>query len=83
MNNTAECTVYISQGPLAAEVALAKLTSAGIPARLSYQAVGRALGITVSGLGRVEVVVPQEYADEARALLAESDESQSDLAESD
>ena len=64
--------VYISQGPLAAEVALAKLTSEGIPARLRYQAVGRALGLTVNGLGKVEVLVPPEFADEAEMVLDET-----------
>ncbi|MHB1295026.1 MAG: hypothetical protein ACYC4R_08500 [Anaerolineae bacterium] len=64
-------TVYVSQGPLGAEVALSKLTGLGIPALLRYQAIGRVLGLTVDGLGKVEVRVPVAYEDDARAALVE------------
>ena len=63
--------VYVSQGPLAAEVAKSKLQSEGIPAMLRYPSVGRVLGLTVDGLGRVEVLVPAAYEREAREVLAE------------
>lgn len=63
--------VFVSQGPLAAEVARSKLESEGIPAMLRYPSVGRVLGLTVDGLGRVEVLVPAEYAAQAREALAE------------
>jgi len=63
--------VYISQGPLGAEVARSKLQSEGIPALLRYASVGRVLGLTVDGLGRVEVLVPARFAPQARAALAE------------
>jgi hypothetical protein len=63
--------VYVSQGPLAAEVVRSKLESEGIPAMLRYPSVGRVLGLTVDGLGRVEVLVPPVYEDVAREILAE------------
>ena len=63
--------VYVSQGPLAAEVARSKLQSEGIPAMLRYPSVGRVLGLTVDGLGRVEVLVPAAYEARAREVLAE------------
>lgn len=63
--------VFISQGPLAAEVARSKLQSEGIPAMLRYPSVGRVLGLTVDGLGRVEVLVPAAYEGQAREVLAE------------
>lgn len=63
--------VYGSQGPLAAEVAKSKLESEGIVAMLRYEAVGRALGLTVDGVGWVEVLVRPEDAALARELLAE------------
>ena len=66
-------TVYVSQGPLAAEVARSKLEGAGIPVLLRYEAIGRVLGLTVDGLGAVEVQVPAEFADQAREILQESD----------
>lgn len=63
--------VFASQGPLSAEVAKSKLESHGISALLRYQAIGRVLGLTVDGLGRVEVLVPAADAPRARQLLAE------------
>ncbi len=67
------CMVYESQGPLAAEVARSKLQSAGVPCILKYEAVGRALGLTVDGLGRVQVWVAREDAERARQILAEAE----------
>lgn len=63
--------VYESQGMLAAEVVRAKLEASGIPAMLKYESVGQVLGLTVDGLGRVEVHVPAELADEALQLIQE------------
>lgn len=61
--------VYISQGPLAAEVAKSKLESCEIPVVLRYEAIGRTLGLTVDGLGKVEVLVPASAEAAARELL--------------
>ncbi len=63
--------VYVSQGPLGAEVAKSKLESEGIPVMLRYEAIGRVYGLTVDGLGRVEVVVPGAYEALAREVLKE------------
>ena len=62
-------TVYIAQGMLRAMVVRGALESAGIPVMLSYEAIGQALGITVNGIGRVEIKVPSEWENEARDLL--------------
>ena len=64
-------TVYISQGPLAAEVALSKLRSLGIPVLLKYEALSRVVPVTVDGLGKFEVQVPTTHADAAREALME------------
>jgi hypothetical protein len=72
-NEAGLVVVYVSQGPLAAEVAKGKLEAAGIPALLRYEAIGRVLGLTVNGLGKVEVLVNAEREAEARELLQESD----------
>jgi hypothetical protein len=48
-----------------------KLESAGIPVFLKYEALGQVLGVTVDGLGLVEVQVPSTWAEEATALVAE------------
>jgi len=62
-------TVYVSQGPLGAEVARSKLEAEGLQVLLRYEAVGRALGLTIDGLGRVQVCVHREDAALARAIL--------------
>ncbi|MBM4457590.1 MAG: DUF2007 domain-containing protein [Chloroflexi bacterium] len=64
-------SVYRSQGMLAAQVVKGKLESAGIPVFLKYEALGQVLGVTVDGLGLVEVQVPSTWAEEATALVAE------------
>jgi hypothetical protein len=63
--------VFVSQGPLAAEVARSKLEANGIPAMLRYQAIGRVLGLTVDGLGQVEVLVEASRLQDARDVLQE------------
>lgn len=55
--NAEPVVVFRSQGPLEAEVALSKLTSEGVLAFLRYEALGRSLGLTINGLGLVEVLV--------------------------
>ena len=64
-------TVRVAQGLLQAEVYRSKLESAGIPVLLEYESIGPVLGITIDGLGEVRVMVHDELADEARALLEE------------
>lgn len=75
-------TVYRSYGMLAAEVVKGKLETAGIPAILKYESAGQVLGLTVDGLGLVEVQVLAPWVDEATALVAEGpDEPDDDIAE--
>ena len=71
MRNHKLVTVYRSQGMLPAQVVKAKLESAGIPVLLKYEAAGQIFGLTVDGLGLVEVQTPAQWADEARALVEE------------
>jgi hypothetical protein len=66
-------TVHVAQGLLQAEVYKSKLESAGIPVLLEYESIGPALGVTVDGLGQVQIMVPDALANEARALLEEED----------
>lgn len=76
--------VYVSQGMYAAEVVKAKLEANGIPAILKYESVGQIIGLTVNGLGRVEVHVPTQYAEEALRLVDEDEgEEPVDHAETD
>ena len=71
--------VYESQGIFAAEVVKAKLEANGIPAMLKYESVGQIIGITVDGLGRVEVHVPARFEEAALALVDEGDEGLDDM----
>ena len=64
-------TVCTASGQLQAQVFKTKLESAGIPVLLDYESAGVVLGITVDGLGEVRVMVPEDLAEEARALLSE------------
>ena len=74
MGNDALVSVYTSTGPLAAEVVKGRLESAGIPAMLKYESIGRTMGLTLDGLGEVQVLVHKEREQEALALLAEKPE---------
>ena len=56
---------------MGARVAKSKLEAAGIPALLSYRAVSLIFGLTVDGIGKVRVLVPERFAEEAREMLAE------------
>lgn len=66
-------TVRKVYGHMLAELLKSKLESAGIPAILRYESVGRVLGITVDGLGEVQIQVAQEMAERAVELLDESE----------
>jgi hypothetical protein len=56
-------------GVLQAEIVKGRLESAGIPAMLDYESLGRVMGVTVDGLGEVRILVPTERAEDARQLL--------------
>jgi len=76
-------TVYRSQGMLGAEVVRAKLEAAGVPVILKYESAGLVLGLTVDGLGRVEVQVPEDWEADALALIEEpGDEMDASVEES-
>jgi hypothetical protein len=75
--------VRVCQGLDLAQIYRSKLEALGIPVLLKYESAGLVFGITVDGLGRVRIMVPQAYADEAEALLADlsEDELADDLLE--
>ncbi len=66
-------TVYSSMGMLGAQVIRSKLEASGVPVFLKYEAVGQVFGLTVDGLGLVEVQVPEEFADQALDLIREDE----------
>jgi len=68
------------QGELAANVIKSHLESEGIPVLLKWEALGRVGGLTVDGLGQVTLLVPKEFAEDARLIITprDSDEAEFD-----
>lgn len=62
-------TVYVAVGQPEAEIIKGRLEAEGIPAMLRYESAGLVYGLTVDGLGQVEVQVPSSLAEEARQIL--------------
>jgi len=69
--------VYRASGLLRAQVIKGRLEVSGIPAVLDYDSVSQVFGITIDGLGEVRVMVPVERVEEARELIAASDDDDS------
>lgn len=55
-----------------ADIVKGKLEAEGIPVELRYEAVGKVYGLTVDGLGAVDVLVPAESLEKAREVLSQS-----------
>jgi hypothetical protein len=70
-DNHEPVTVYVAQGRMEAEVVRGRLTAASIPSMLAYESVGQVYGLTLDGLGQVQVKVPARFAEEAKALLSD------------
>jgi hypothetical protein len=59
------------EGSMEAEIIKSKLESYEIPVLLQYEAAGRIFGITMDGLGKVRIMVPQDLLEEAKKVLAD------------
>ncbi|MDM8000684.1 MAG: DUF2007 domain-containing protein [Dehalococcoidia bacterium] len=55
---------------LQAQIVKGRLESEGVPALLRYEGAGLVWGVTVDGLGEARVMVPEELAEEAGAIVA-------------
>jgi hypothetical protein len=62
-----------TSGLTIAEIMVGRLQAEGIPARAWQEGAGLALGLTVGLLGMGHVEVPAEFAEQARAILAEGE----------
>jgi hypothetical protein len=62
--------VYTTAGPLQAHLIKGMLEAAGIRVQLSQEGAGAVYGLTVGPLGLVDILVAEEDAPEAEALLA-------------
>lgn len=63
-------TVYVANGQPEAEIIKGRLESEGVPAILRYESAGLVYGLTVDGLGQVEVQVPSSLSKQAMEILA-------------
>ena len=68
-----ERCVFVANGDIQAEQVRGFLVSAGIISIVRREALRKTHGLTLDGLGRVEVLVAAPDADEARALLASAE----------
>ena len=64
-----EEVVYVANGMLEAESVKILLESFGIHAYTNQESAGIAYGLTVGPLGEVEVCVPQDKIQEAKAII--------------
>lgn len=63
-------TVYMANGQPEAQIIKGRLESEGIPTVLRYESAGLVYGLTIDGLGQVEVQVPSSLAQDAKEILA-------------
>ena len=68
--------IKIVQGEMAAQVMKTHLESEGIPVLLQSETLGTVLGLFVDGLGAVKILVPHDFAGEARQILKEDTSSE-------
>ena len=62
-------TVETVYGINLANIIKSKLESYGIPVLLKYESVGITFGLTLDGLGKVEIMVPERFEKIAKELL--------------
>jgi hypothetical protein len=62
--------LMVSDGMVEAEIVKSKLDSFGVPCMLKFESAGRLMGITMDGLGKVQVMVPAEYLAEAKEIIS-------------
>jgi hypothetical protein len=76
-NETELIELMVTDGLMEAEIIKSKLENFEIPCMLKFEAVGRLLGITSDGLGKVQVMVPPDYLEKAKEILnTETDDTQ-------
>ena len=68
-----ERCVFVASGVTEANQVRAFLEAAGIPSMLRGEALTKTHGLTVDGLGRLEILVTEADEERARALLASAE----------
>jgi hypothetical protein len=67
--------VATTSGITTAQILAGRLQSEGIPARAWQESAGQAAGLVIGILGMGHVLVPEEFADQARQILADVDDN--------
>jgi hypothetical protein len=68
--------VFTANGEIQAQQIRAFLEAAGIPSELQGESLRKTHGLTVDGLGAVEIIVADVDEERARALLASADDGE-------
>ena len=71
MGSRSKLVSVYSGNYLQAQIVKGRLESEGVPALLRYEGAGLVYGITVDGLGEARVMVPENLAQEAQAIVAD------------
>jgi hypothetical protein len=74
-------SVFAANGDAHADQVRAFLEAAGISTEVRGESLRKTHGFTIDGLGRVDVLVADEDAERARALLASADRGELRLAD--
>jgi hypothetical protein len=69
-----EISVFTASGEMQAQQIQGFLAGSGISSELRGESLRKTHGLTIDGLGRVEVVVSKEDEEQARALLASAEQ---------
>ena len=75
--------VFTAEGEMEAQQVRAFLDANDIPCRFHGEALRKTHGLTLDGLGMVEVHVPKAYVEKARELLALAESGELSLDEDD
>jgi hypothetical protein len=78
-----EVEVLRTLGGVNADTIVAALRGNGIPARVRGEAIGTVCALTLDGLGEVSILVPAEFAEQAREVLAAAERGILDLGAAD
>jgi hypothetical protein len=62
--------ISTTSGLIKARIIEGRLEAEGIPVRLQYEPIGEIYAITVDGLGEVQILVPEQWVEHARCVLA-------------
>jgi hypothetical protein len=65
--------VFVASGEIQAQQVRAFLEASGIPAAVRGEALRHTHGLTIDGLGRVEILVAEADAEQARQLLVSAE----------